>query len=138
MRTVVLVSLLFMALSSFAGGCDTGTKIPREAVVKATGLLNSGSGGLSSFDKQVRGGQVVYVKVVNANILGAGVVVKISSGGKELCATALVILPKQTQTFSSGVFSDRAVTYDVSVSPSEGSEVIANITVLTLPEPKEK
>lgn len=135
MRTVIALLSLLIASAPFASSCELGDA-PREAVVKKTGLLNTGSGGASTFETSVLGGQAVFVKVQNASILGAGVVVTISSAGEELCSSALVILPERSQTFSSSVFSGSAVRYDVTVEPSEGSEVIANITVLALPEPR--
>ena len=137
MRSLIVAALILAACPLLGGPCDTDAKIPANAEVKKTGLLNTGSGDLSDFSATVKGGQVVYVKVENANILGAAVVVKISSGGQP-CSTALVIGPKKTQVFSYGVLSDSTVTYDVSVGPSEGAEVIANITVLTLPVAKKK
>lgn len=134
LRTIVAV-LALANVHPLVAVCES-EKPPQSAQRKASGMVNTQSSSSSSFDQTIWGGQAVWVEVSNANILGAGVSVTISSGGRDLCASSLVIAPKGTQYFKTGVFSDKSVDYRIVVEASEGSEVIATVEVHSIPAQK--
>ncbi len=119
-----LLSLTSAPASADPVSCETAKKVPQGYTEVANGLL----GHTTSFKETIQAGQVVYVEIKNANVLGGPVALRIrgprrADGGTRdtICATDLIVLPQATTVLWTAVFGDR-VEYEVDAQIKPGSD----------------
>jgi hypothetical protein len=127
LKQTSLLIFLFLGLASlpaFSQTCETATSIP-------SGLKKLGAGS-STVDYEsntaVKGGQSVYVKIKNENVLGVSYILTIredAKPGRTNCSYKAILPPRTSVILYGAVFANPPIAWKVTVAI--GSESSAGV-----------
>jgi hypothetical protein len=115
------ITLFWLVGPTFAQNCQNASSVPADQVKVAAGTATAHYEGTTTF----RGGQAVYVKVKNENVLGVSYELKIV---RDLtpevieCTYKAILLPKATAILWDATFAQPPVSWKVSVAVGEESD----------------
>ena len=117
----VLILIGGTGSAALAQNCAPATSIPSDHKRLGSGSATVHYNGTTS----VKGGQSVYVKIKNENVLGVSYVLTIEEGGEPPAATCTykaILPPRTTVTLSDALFADPPITWKVTVEIGEESD----------------
>jgi hypothetical protein len=124
LRSLLLVGCFFAAFgnpNTFAQNCDSPSSIP-------TGHKKLGSGSATvHYDgtTRLKGGQSVYVKIKNDNVLGVSYTLTISPDAKPeapVCTYKALIPPRTTVILSGALFAEPPISWKITVAVGDESD----------------
>jgi len=123
---VRVLLLLFLVIGEFssvivAQNCATSTSIPAGQKKLGTGSATVHYDSTTA----IKGGQSVYVKIKNQNVLGVSYTVTIAEDATPAapnCSYHAVLLPQQNALLSGAVFADPPIGWKVTVAVGDESD----------------
>jgi hypothetical protein len=139
MKTCVILLPLLLAgysASTLAQSCATSSSIP-------SGHKKLGGGSATvHYDgtARVKGGQAVYVKIKNENVLGVSYILTVEEDGKPPvanCSYKAILLPKTTVILSGALFTEPPIAWKVTVAVGDESDAgVLTFEVYSTPPPE--
>jgi|SRR5579864_3382231 len=121
---------------SVAQNCEVATAIPQNQTRVASGSATVHYDGTS----KLKGGQAVYVKIKNENVLGVSYLLNVSqdtSPEVSICTYKAVLLPKTSVILWGAVFANPPISWKVTVTVGEESDAGAlTYEVYSNPKPQ--
>lgn len=124
MRKVLLFAILFSGVLNtfvFAQNCQTAASIPAGQTKLGGGSATAHYDGTTS----VKGGQAVYVKLKNENVLGVSYELTVALDATPVvanCTYKAILPPKTTAILSGAIFAEPPIAWKVTVAVGSESD----------------
>lgn len=127
MRKALLPAILFagfvstISTLSFAQNCETAASVPADQTKLGGGTATAHYDGNTS----VKGGQAVYVKIRNENILGVSYELTVAQDTKPVvvnCTYKAVLPPKTSAILSGALFAEPPIAWKITVAVGSESD----------------
>jgi len=108
-------------IPTFAQNCQTASSVPSDQPKVGGGTATSDYDGTTKF----KGGQAVYVKVTNANVLGVTYELTIAhdtTPGVVVCTYKAVLTPKASSVLWGALFAEPPIRWKVTVAIGSESD----------------
>ena len=117
----VIVLLLYAANLAHGDTCQAASSLPDGQTKIGSGSATVHYDGITT----AKGGQAVYVKIKNENVLGVAyelTIVENVSPGVEICTYKALLPPRTSAILSGALFADPPIPWKVTVSVGEQSD----------------
>ena len=120
-RFLLALTLLSASTIGFAQNCEPAKSIPSGQPRVGGGTATAHYDGTTAF----KGGQAVYVRVKNENVLGVAYELTIAQDTKPVvvnCTYKAILPPKTTAILSGSLFADPPISWKVTVAVGSESD----------------
>lgn len=134
----ILITLSAIGGSALAQNCETANSVPADHRRLGSGSATVDYKGITL----VKGGQSVYVKIKNENLLGVSYVLTIEEDVKPPstnCTYKAVLPPRTTVILSGALFANPPISWKVTVEIGDESDAgVLTYDVYSVPAPDRK
>ena len=136
--TIVIFAANLLAIVGFAQSCQTSASIPADKKKLGGSTATAHYDGITT----VKGGQGVYVKIKNLNVLGVSYILSIAEDVKpelHICTYKALLPPQSSVILYGALFAETPIGWKISLSIGpESSAGVLSYDVYSMAETKKK